>query len=77
MKCLSDVAAVNFCLPLTLSLPSLLCLRCGEVPSSVLGTLPHGAHQPSEAHVLGFLQPTHQPLLHNGYELLIAQLSVP
>lgn len=64
-------------LPLTRRLPSLLCLWCGKVPGGVLGTLPHGAHQPSEAHVLGFLQPAHQPLLHNGYELLITELSVP
>ena len=56
---------------------SLLCLWCGEVPGGILGTLPHGAHQPSEAHVFGFLQPTHEPLLHNGYELPITQLSVP
>lgn len=55
----------------------LLCLWCGKVPGGILGTLPHGAHQPREAHVLGFLQPTHQPLLHDGYELLITELPVP
>lgn len=55
----------------------LLCLWCGKVPGGILGTLPHGTHQPREAHVLGFLQPTHQPLLHDGYELLITELPVP
>lgn len=55
---------------------SLLRLWCGKVPDGVLGTLPHRTHQPSEAHVLGFLQPAHQPLLHNGYELLITKLSI-
>lgn len=58
-------------------LPFLLCLWCGKIPGSILGTLPHGTHQPCEAHVFGFLQPTHQPLLHDGYELFIAELSVP
>lgn len=66
-----------FLFPLSCGFLSLLCLWCGEVPGGILGTLPHGTHQPSEAHVLGFLQPTHQPLLHNGYELLITKLSVP
>lgn len=56
------------------SLP--LCLWCGKVPGRVLGALPHGAHQPREAHVLGFLQPTHQPLLHDGDELFVAELAV-
>lgn len=64
-------------LPHTRCLPSLLCFWCGKVPGGILGTLHHGAHQPSEAHVLGFLQPTHQPLLHDGYELLITKLSIP
>lgn len=58
------------------SSPLLLCLWYGKVPGGVLGALPHGAHQPREAHVLGFLQPTHQPLLHDGDELLIAELPV-
>lgn len=63
----------------TASFPSstlLLCLWYGKVPGRVLGALPHGAHQPREAHVLGFLQPTHQPLLHDGDELLVAELPV-
>lgn len=59
------------------SSPLPLCLRCGKVPGGVLGALPHGAHQPREAHVLWFLQPTHQPLLHDGDELLVAELPVP
>lgn len=64
-------------LPLSRCLLSILCLRCGKIPGGILGALPHGTHQPSEAHVLRFLQSTHQPLLHNGYELLITKLSVP
>lgn len=59
------------------SIVSLLCFWYGKVPGGILGTLPHGPHQPSEAHVLGFLQPTHEPLLHDGYELPITKLSVP
>lgn len=47
-----------------------------KVPGSFLGTFPHGLHEPREAHVLGFLQTSHQPLLHDGDKLLIAQLSV-
>lgn len=62
--------------PLTCCLLSLLCLWSGEVPRGFLSTLPHGAHQASEAHVLWFLQPTHQSLLHNGYELFITELSI-
>lgn len=67
----------SLCLTLTRCLLSLLCLWHGKVPGGILGTLPHSADQTSEAHVLGFLQSTHQPLLHNGYELLITKLSVP
>lgn len=65
------VFACCLCLTLTHLVLSRLCLRHGEVPGGVLGTLHHGAHQTSEAHVLGFLQSTHQTLLHNGYKLLI------
>ena len=56
--------------------PSLLGLGGGKVPGGVLGTLAHGSHQPSEAHVLGLLQATHQTLLHDGDELLVTQLPV-
>jgi len=49
----------------------------GEVPRRLLGTLPHSAHQACEAHVLGLLQAPHQPLLHDGHKLLVAQLAVP
>lgn len=79
--CLSSFVAFPVALPFLscshVAFLSLLSLWHGEVPGSILGTLPHGAHQPGEAHIFGFLQPTHQPLLHNGYELLITKLPVP
>lgn len=55
----------------------LLLLGSREVPRCLLGTLPHGPHEPGEAHVLGLLQAPHQPLLHDGNKLLVAQLPVP
>lgn len=55
----------------------LLGLRRGEVPGRILGALTHGPHQPSEAHVLRFLQAAHEPLLHDGDELPITELSIP
>lgn len=54
----------------------LLLFRHGKVPGSILGALPHGAHQPGETHILGLLQPTHQPLFHDGNKLLITQLPI-
>lgn len=47
-----------------------------KVPGSFLGTFPHGLHEAGEAHVLGLLQASHQPLLHDGNELLVAQLPI-
>lgn len=75
--CCCFIHTLYFPSPLTRCPMSLLCLWCGEVPGGILGALPHGAHQSSKAHVFGFLQPPHQPLLHNGYELLITKFSVP
>lgn len=49
----------------------------GEVPGRLLGALPHSAHQTCEAHVFGLLQAPHQPLLHDGHKLLVAQLAIP
>ena len=44
---------------------------------TVIGALEDAGEDPRHSGVLGLLQPSHDPLLHDAYKLLVTELAIP